>query len=141
MDTVFLSGLGQTPGVWDGVRRCLPELKDVRCPSLSGGTYPALYDALEADCQALEAPFRLCGLSLGAVLALDYAARNPHHVASLVLIAPRYRMPRRLLEIQDRIFALLPDAAWEIVPGAGHVVTRDAPAALAARLREFWTEK
>ena len=40
-----------------------------------------------------------------------------------------------------RLAALLPDAAWEIVPGAGHEVNRDAPEALAARLRAFWTEK
>lgn len=48
----------------------------------------------------------ICGLSLGAVLALQYALE--HEVRSLILIAPQYKMPKQLLKIQNIIFRFLP---------------------------------
>ena len=45
---------------------------------------------------------------LGGVLALDYAAYRPERIASLVLIGTPCAMPKRLLKIQDLLFALMP---------------------------------
>lgn len=58
------------------------------------------------------APFTLCGLSLGAVLALDYALRNRERVASLVLVGVQFKMPRLLMAFQDGVFRLLPGKAF-----------------------------
>ncbi|MFR5555446.1 MAG: alpha/beta fold hydrolase [Coprococcus sp.] len=41
----------------------------------------------------------LCGLSLGGILALQYALEHPQKVASVVLIGTQYTMPKRLREI------------------------------------------
>lgn len=54
----------------------------------------------------------LCGCSLGAILALDYAWRHPRRVSALVLIAPRVRMPWGLLRLQNGVFRLLPARAF-----------------------------
>ena len=54
----------------------------------------------------------MCGLSLGGVLALQYAAEHPARVASLVLIGTPYRIPHRMLALQSAIFRLLPKCAF-----------------------------
>lgn len=113
MTTVFLHGLGQTPESWQPVLSRLPE-GDHRCPSLSDllrgkqATYENLYTALEGYCRDIPGKFCLCGLSLGAVLALQYAIHHPERLHSLVLIACPYKMPRLLLAVQNVIFRFLP---------------------------------
>ena len=103
MTRVFLHGLGQGPDSWAAVRARLSPAPDDAIPGLTAllrqgdGTYGALLTALASALEALPGPLDLCGLSLGAVLALDHAARHPERVRSLVLIAPQYRMPKRLL--------------------------------------------
>lgn len=118
LTTIFVHGLGQTPAAWNGVLRRL-SLEDPQCadlPALLNGQ-TALYETLrrnfEASCQAAsEGPADLCGLSLGAVLALDYALRNPGRVRSLALIAPQYKMPRLLLKLQNAAFRRLPKRSF-----------------------------
>ena len=115
MARVFLHGLGQGPDSWQSVCACLSPAPDDALPDLAAllrrgdGTYRALLASLASALEALPGPLDLCGLSLGAVLALDYAARRPERVRSLVLIAPQLRMPRRLLALQDLLFRLLPE--------------------------------
>ena len=115
MTRVFLHGLGQGPDSWAAVRARLSPAPDDAIPGLTAllrqgdGTYRALLTSLASALEALPGPLDLCGLSLGAVLALDYAARRPERVRSLVLIAPQLRMPRRLLALQDLLFRLLPE--------------------------------
>lgn len=92
------------------------------CPNLASliegepPCYPSLYRALVRYGESLPGPLRLCGLSLGAVLALQYAADYPQRVDSLVLLAPQFRMPRALLRVQNAVFSLLPESAFS---GAG----------------------
>ena len=115
MAHVFLHGLGQGPDSWRPVRACLSPAPDDAFPDLTAllrqgdGTYGALLASLASRLDALPGPLDLCGLSLGAVLALGYAARRPEQTRSLVLIAPQYRMPRKLLLLQDLLFRLLPE--------------------------------
>lgn len=79
MTEVFIHGLGQGPDSWAGVRSRLPaggEAFVPDLPRLAGGRsaeYAVLYGALARELDALEGPLALCGLSLGAVLALNYA--------------------------------------------------------------------
>ncbi len=111
MTYVFLHGLGQLPSSWDEVTAHLPSDIQICCPRLTAiiknqkVTYETLYSAFENKCSLIEKPLNLCGISLGAVLALQYAINNPQMVKSLILIAPQYRMPKLLLTIQNIIFS------------------------------------
>ncbi len=121
MKLLFLHGLGQGPDSWSGVIDALGPDTDAACTDLfrlcsEGPDYPSLCAALEGCIEDLPGPTVLCGLSLGAVLALDYATRRPEKVAGLVLIAPQYKMPRGLLRLQNIIFRLMPERAFA---GAG----------------------
>ena len=50
-----------------------------------------------AECDKENEEIVLCGLSLGAVLTLNYAIDHPDKVKALVLIAAQYKMPKKLL--------------------------------------------
>lgn len=110
--TIFLHGLGQDSSAWDRVIcsrngcRCI-DLFPLPCYS-----YQALRDKLEKELGKEEESFFLVGLSLGAVLALDYALHHPGRVEKLVLIAPQYRMPKHLLLFQEIIFSILPEKCF-----------------------------
>lgn len=113
MKTVILHGLGQTPRDWDAVTGQVPSL-EIDCPDLFGArdtgalTYQSLLAQLEARYAHTAEPLRLCGLSLGAVLALDYTIRHPDQVAALVLIAGQFRAPTFLIDLQNLVFRCLP---------------------------------
>ena len=106
---LFLHGLGQTANRWDKTLSALHLPEPVFCPELShfleDGTYEGLYERVCAYSKP-HTDLHLCGLSLGAVLALQYALE--HEVKSLILIAPQYKMPRRLLQMQNIMFHFLP---------------------------------
>ena len=57
-----------------------------------------MYAAFCDYCGDFSQSLNLCGLSLGAVLALNYAIDFPQRVNSLILIAPQYDMPKFLIE-------------------------------------------
>lgn len=48
-----------------------------------------------------------------AVLALNYAIDHPDKVKALVLIAAQYKMPRKLLKVQNMLFHLMPNSAFD----------------------------
>ena len=113
MPIVFLHGLGQKPGDWDPVINRLDKGSRTLCPNLhalerDGEDYPALYGAFERYCDGLEERLDLCGLSLGGVLALQYAAEHPERVNSLALIGARASMPKALLKFQKLLFRVMP---------------------------------
>lgn len=116
MKLILLHGLGQTPAAWDALRMDL-QASQVEAPSVFSGadgvlTYPKIYDRLEKRYGDEEAPLCLCGLSLGAVLALDFALRHREQVASLILCAPQYRVPKWLIEVQNLMFRCMPSRAF-----------------------------
>ena len=47
-----------------------------------------------------------------AVLALNYAIDHPDKVKALVLIAAQYKMPRKLLKVQNMLFHLMPNSVF-----------------------------
>lgn len=116
MRHLFLHGLGQDAASWDKVLAALET--EGNCPALASffqdgeNTYEALYRGFSDYCENLDAPLFLCGLSLGAVLALHYALDHPERLGALVLIAPQYRMPKRLLKLQSMIFRHMPASAF-----------------------------
>ena len=95
MKYLYLHELGQKPDSWD---RVIKETKvSDRSASLSlaemlegkAATYKELYTAFSEECNKENDEIILCGLSLGAVLALNYAIDHPNKVKALVLIAAK----------------------------------------------------
>lgn len=77
--------------------------------------YKNLYKAFSELCDEFDEPIGLCGLSLGGVLALNYAIERPDKVKSLVLIATPYKMPRMLLKLQNICFRFMPKSMfWQM---------------------------
>ena len=112
MKTIFLHGLGQTAQDWEEVIR-QTALSEVDCPelfSLSEGeiTYFGIRNGLEKRYADITEPFCICGLSLGALLALDYAIRHNEQVAALVLIGVQYKVPSLLIDFRILFFAVCP---------------------------------
>lgn len=91
MKYIFIHGLGQDPSSWNKVTSYLAEQDNVICLDLSiflkagDGTYKNLYKAFTEYCDSISGPLNLCGLSLGAIIALNYAIEKPGKVKSIVL--------------------------------------------------------
>lgn len=116
MKIILLHGLGQTAQAWKEVVSKLPG-QNIACPELFAQaegelTYDSVLAGLEKYCAGESEPFVFCGLSLGGVLALDYAVRHPERVAALVLIGAQYRVPTRLIDFQNLLFRLMPQSAF-----------------------------
>lgn len=114
MKIVFLHGLGQRAADWDRVASQFP---NTDCPDLfeiAGEklNYAAILSSLEERYEHEKEPLCLCGLSLGGMLALDYALRHGDRVAAMVLLGARDRTPRLLMDIQDLLFRCMPDKAF-----------------------------
>ena len=114
MKIVFLHGLVQRVADWEQVASPFPNMD---CPELfeiAGEklNYSAILSSLEERYEYEKEPLCLCGLSLGGMLALDYALRHGDQVAAMVLLGARDRTPRLLMDIQDLLFRCMPDKAF-----------------------------
>lgn len=118
MPILYLHGLGQTPASWSKTLAHLPQTHVTVCPNLTSyltgepATYDALYRAFCGDCEDIEKPFSICGLSLGAVVALHYAIDHPENVSAMVLACPQFAPPEKLLKIQNFFFKRMPERAF-----------------------------
>lgn len=118
MRHIYVHGLGQTAASWDEVISYLNDAEENICPDLTEMirdkevSYTNLYSAFSDVCNETGESIKLCGLSLGGVLALNYAIDHPERVNSLVLIATQYKMPQRMLRFQNMIFRFMPDAMF-----------------------------
>lgn len=119
MQQIFVHGLGQKPSSWDKTIENLKVNSNCSCPDLSemlqsGETnYANLYVKFSEYCGGFSEPIALCGLSLGAVLALHYGIEHPGKVKSLALIAAQYKMPKALLAFQNIMFHFMPDSRFQ----------------------------
>ena len=119
MKQIYVHGLGQTSESWEKTIARLKTKDHIVCPNLvdlvhTGEVgYKRLYLAFSELCKQSGEPIALCGLSLGAVLALNYAIDYPYNVHSLVLIAPQYKMPKKLLRFQNIVFHFMPKYAFQ----------------------------
>ena len=116
MKYILLHGMGQNASSWDKTISFLPDNTETVCPELSnffteGNCYYS--NMYTAFCNYFAEPLNLCGLSLGAVLALNYAIDFPQRVKSLILIAPQYNMPKFLLKVQNVLFKFMPKSQFE----------------------------
>ena len=126
MKYIMLHGLGQSSESWSDTVKVFNDDFEVLCPNLSdwlsGKTpcYDTLYRTLETYLhEQFEEPLNICGLSLGGILAMQYAIENkiPEKMNSLVLIiGTQYEMPKYLLKVekmQNLIFRIMPCSAFE----------------------------
>lgn len=119
MKYLYLHGLGQKPDSWDRVIKETKVSDSSVCLSLAellkgkAATYGELYAAFSEECDKEKDEVVICGLSLGAVLALNYAIDHPDKVKAMVLIAAQYKMPEKLLKFQNMLFRFMPNAAFK----------------------------
>ena len=119
MKYILLHGMGQNASSWDKTISFLSDNTKVVCPELSdfftegNCHYSKMYDVFCNYCNIFSEPMNLCGLSLGAVLALNYAIDFPQRINSLILIAPQYDMPKFLLKIQNVLFKFMPESQFK----------------------------
>ena len=119
MKYILLHGMGQNASSWDKTISYLPDTTETVCPELSNFfsedncNYNKMYSSFCRYCGDFSESLNLCGLSLGAVLALNYAIDFPHRVSSLILIAPQYNMPKFLLKVQNVLFKFMPESQFK----------------------------
>ncbi len=117
MKTILLHGLGQTAQDWKEVIKQTSS-SNIDCPEIFSAlegdiTYTRVFDRLEQQYSDTTEPLRICGLSLGALLALDFAIRHGNKVASLILVAPQYKVPGLLIDFQNFIFRCMPNKTFD----------------------------
>lgn len=119
MKYILLHGMGQNASSWDKTISSLSNTTETVCPELSdfftkgNCYYSKMYSSFCEYCNNFSEPLNLCGLSLGAVLALNYAIDFPQRVQSLILIAPQYDMPKFLLKVQNVLFRFMPESQFK----------------------------
>lgn len=114
MSYIFVHGLGQTSSIWKETNDELNVATNFICPDLfdlciGELNYNNLYRAFSRYCDKYADALDICGLSLGGMLALNYAVDNPDKVHSLVLIGTQYSIPKKIINLQNFIFKLLPE--------------------------------
>lgn len=113
MKIIFLHGLGQNKSSWQQTIQYLGD-KEVECLEVissgaDGQTFMSLADKLASQLDKEQEPVILCGLSLGAVLGLELYFRHSDKIAALILIAGQYKMPTKMIDLQNKIFKWLPN--------------------------------
>ena len=120
MKNILIHGLGQSGKAWNTVKNEL-ETKGVSsiAPDLfelvkdKEADYAAVYQAFSKLCESYQDRLNLCGLSLGGLLALNYAIQYPEKISSLVFIGTPFEIPKRLLKFQNLVFTLMPKSAFQ----------------------------
>ena len=119
MKKILIHGSGHKAASWDKVISYMNNDKDILCPNLSTilngkeASYDNLYYSFSEYCNKIEGKIDLCGLSLGGILALNFAIDYPDKVKSLVLIGTPHKVPKVMFSIQNIIFKFLPKSLFE----------------------------
>ena len=114
MKKIFIHGSGHKATSWNQTISCMKSNKDILCPNLSAilngktASYTNLYAAFIEFCGRIDGRIHLCGISLGGILACNYALDFPDKVHTLVLIGTPHKIPKIIFSIQNIIFKFLP---------------------------------
>lgn len=120
MKNILIHGLGQNNQSWNntviylkknGIEPICPSLYEITNNTLLN--YKNLYDSFSNFCNNQEEKVNLCGLSLGGILALDFAKECPEKVNSIILIGTPYKIPKSLFKVQNLIFKMMPKRIFE----------------------------
>ena len=116
--TILIHGSGHRADSWRETVSYLDRREDVLCPELSAilngreASFPNLRAAFATYCAQAGGPVHLCGLSLGGILALDYALEHPENVKTLVLIGTPHKVPKGAFALQNVVFRFLPKSTF-----------------------------
>lgn len=116
---IFVHGSGHKATSWEKALSYITNNEDIVCPNLSSilegkeASYENLYSSFVKYCNEFDGQIHLCGLSLGGILALNFALDFPQKVKTLVLIGTPYKVPKVAFSFQNIIFRFLPKSIFE----------------------------
>ena len=116
---IFVHGSGHKATSWEKTISYMANNEDIVCPNLSSilegkeASYENLYSSFVKYCNEFDGQIHLCGLSLGGILALNFALDFPQKVKTLVLIGTPYKVPKVAFSFQNIIFRFLPKSIFE----------------------------
>ena len=116
---IFVHGSGHKATSWEKTISYMTYNEDIVCPNLSSilegkeASYENLYSSFVKYCNEFDGQIHLCGLSLGGILALNFALDFPQKVKTLVLIGTPYKVPKVAFRFQNIIFRFLPKSIFE----------------------------
>lgn len=116
---IFVHGSGHKATSWEKTISYMTNNGDIVCPNLSSilegkeASYENLYSSFVKYCNEFDGQIHLCGLSLGGILALNFALDFPQKVKTLVLIGTPYKVPKVAFSFQNIIFRFLPKSIFE----------------------------
>lgn len=116
---IFVHGSGHKATSWEKTISYMTDNEDIVCPNLSSilegkeASYENLYSSFVKYCNEFDGQIHLCGLSLGGILALNFALDFPQKVKTLVLIGTPYKVPKVAFSFQNIIFRFLPKSIFE----------------------------
>lgn len=119
MKKILVHGSGHKADSWNEVISYTNNKTDILCPNLSEiinekeASYINLYSSFKEYCNEIKGKIELCGLSLGGILALNYAIDYPDKVEKLVLIGTPHKIPKLAFRIQNVIFKFLPKSLFD----------------------------
>ena len=118
---IFVHGSGHKATSWEKTISYMTNNEDIVCPNLSSilegkeASYENLYSSFVKYCNEFDGQIHLCGLSLGGILALNFALDFPQKVKTLVLIGTPYKVPKVAFSFQNIIFRFLPKSIFETI--------------------------
>ena len=116
---IFVHGSGHKATSWEKTISYMTNNEDIVCPNLSSilegkeASYENPYSSFVKYCNEFDGQIHLCGLSLGGILALNFALDFPQKVKTLVLIGTPYKVPKVAFSFQNIIFRFLPKSIFE----------------------------
>ena len=116
---IFVHGSGHKATSWEKTISYMTNNEDIVCPNLFSilegkkASYENLYSSFVKYCNEFDGQIHLCGLSLGGILALNFALDFPQKVKTLVLIGTPYKVPKVAFSFQNIIFRFLPKSIFE----------------------------
>ena len=116
---ILVHGSGHKATSWEKTISYMTNNEDIVCPNLSSilegkeASYENLYSSFVKYCNEFDGQIHLCGLSLGGILALNFALDFPQKVKTLVLIGTPYKVPKVAFSFQNIIFRFLPKSIFE----------------------------
>ena len=120
MINILVHGLGQNESSWNKVKELLKENKiEVETPNLFNLAknyqlnYENLYRIFVNYCNSFKEKLNIVGLSLGGILAIDYANEYPEKVNSIIFSGTPYEIPKSIITIQNIIYKFMPKKVFE----------------------------
>lgn len=119
MKKILIHGSGHKAISWQETISYTKDQKEILCPDLCSilngqdATYENLYTSFIEYCSRIDGQIHLVGLSLGGIIAMNYALDFPEKVKTLVIIGTPHKIPKVAFEIQNVIFRFFPKSVFK----------------------------